>query len=515
MTDSPAARLGDLFARVQDGSVLADGKTFVDAIPRRAIEAILADAAGLPDDRDALRRFVLANFDLPMPVDAVAPHTPGQPLRAYIRAMWPVLAREPVAPVAGSSALPIAHRHVVPGGRFREIYYWDSYFTMLGLIRDGQRALAEGLVDAMTDLIELHGYVPNGTRSYYLGRSQPPLYYLMVGLLDDAPPAVAARRLAAMKREHAWWTAGADDLPSEQRHGHVARLRDASLLNRYWDAQDTPRDESWREDRVTAQGSDRTSHAVYRDLRAGAESGWDFSSRWLDGAALSSIRTTGIAPVDLNAFLYGLETAIAGGGDSEAASYAARAERRRSAMHAHLWHDAAGHFADYDLDAETIRPQPTAAALAPLFVGLATPRQAADTARFVERVLLAPGGLRTTCIESGEQWDSPNGWAPLQWIAIQGLCRYGHHGLAREISERWIATVEATYRSTGLVHEKYDIETGAIGRGGEYVPQIGFGWTNGVTASLIDRIWDDATSSGDPPPGRPATSTPKHTGSRT
>lgn len=484
---TPAARYGALFARVQDSAIFADGKMFVDAVPRRCGVAIMADFAGLASDDDALRGFVDANFTLPVSVDPVAVGMPRQALREHIRAMWPDLARDAVAAEPGSSVLAIRHRHVVPGGRFRELYYWDSYFTMLGLIRDGERALAEGIVDAMTDLIELYGYVPNGTRNYYLGRSQPPLYYLMVGLLDDPDPVVAARRLAAMKREHAWWMAGADDLPCGARHGHVARLADGSLLNRYWDARDTPRDESWREDVDTARGSGRDAAEVYRDLRAGAESGWDFSSRWLEGYDLSSIRTTTIAPVDLNAFLFGLESAIAASGDADASSFAVRAEHRRAAMHAHLWNADAGHFADYDLASGRRRPHATAAALAPLFAGLATAEQAAATASFTERVLLAPGGLRTTVIDSGEQWDSPNGWAPLQWIAVAGLRLHGHDDVADEIAQRWIATVDATYRTTGLLYEKYDVEHPAIGRGGEYLPQIGFGWTNGVTAAFIDQ----------------------------
>lgn len=112
--------------------------------------------------------------------------------------------------------------------------------------------------------------------------------------------------------------------------------------------------------------------------------------------------------------------------------------------------------------------------------------QAEATAEFVTDQLLAPGGLRTTLVESGEQWDWPNGWAPLQWIGVSGLRRYGQDSLAQEISRRWIATVEAVFARTGLIFEKYDVEAGEVGAGGEYTAQIGFGWTNGVAADLID-----------------------------
>lgn len=489
---TPAELYGPLFARVQERGILSDGKIFVDAVPRRPIGDIMADFAALPAGDAELMRFVEANFRLPARVAPLEPGLPTRPLREHIRAMWPTLARGPQPGAPDSSALPVGHRHVVPGGRFREIYYWDSFFTMLGLIRDGETALATGIVDTLTDLIEDHGHIPNGTRTYYLGRSQPPLFHMMVALLGEAEPAAAARRLAAMKREHAWWMEGADDLAPGARANRVVRLSDGGLLNRYWDPRGTPRDESWREDVETAAASGRPVAEVYRDLRAGAESGWDFSSRWLGGAGLASIRTTAIAPVDLNAFLYGLESAIAAGGDADAAAYTERAALRRAAMHRHLWNEAEGRFEDYDLEVGALCGQFTAAAHAPLLAGVATPEQAERTARATAAELLAPGGLRTTLVASGEQWDSPNGWAPLQWIAVAGLRRYGHDALAQDIATRWIAAVEAVYARTGLLFEKYDIETPAkghgVGHGGEYTPQIGFGWTNGVTADLMDWV---------------------------
>lgn len=485
---SPAELFGPLLAQVQERAILTDGKTFVDAVPRRPVSQIMADFAKLSAGDDELLRFVTANFDLPSEAESEIPRAPNKPLREYIRATWGSFARAPAASQSNSSALPVAHRHVVPGGRFREIYYWDSFFTLLGLVRDGELELADGMVDAMTDLIEDYGYVPNGTRTYYLGRSQPPLFFMMVALLGDRTGKVAQRRLAAMKREHAWWMSGERTIAPRSQLNHLAMLSDNSLLNRYWDPRTSPRDESWREDVETALATRRDKQRVYRDLRAGAESGWDFSSRWLDGPSLSSIRTTSIVPVDLNAFLFGLESAIADAGDKESALYRERASRRCEAIQRHLWDPQSGWFADYDLELASIRPQFTAAALAPLLTGIATADQAASVAAHVRSRLLAPGGLRTTLVQSGQQWDLPNGWAPLQWIAFTGLARYGHEDLAHEIAGRWISTVNESYLRTGLLFEKYDVETMSIGGGGEYSPQVGFGWTNGVTADLIDTL---------------------------
>lgn len=488
---TPQELYGPLFTAVQERDILADGKAFVDAVPKRPVGDIMADFAKLARDDWALASFVAENFDLPPAANDLTsdPIAAEMPLRARIRAMWPDLARSPADAAPNSSALPVRHRHLVPGGRFREIYYWDSFFSMLGLVRDGETELANGIVEAMTDLIEDHGHVPNGARTYFLGRSQPPLYHMMVSLIDDSDPAVAGRRLNAMKREHAWWMDGASEIGPGESLKHVARLADGSLVNRYWDPRDTPRDESWREDTATARGSDRPAVDVYRDLRAGAESGWDFSSRWLDGADLSSIRTTAIAPIDLNAFLYGLETKIAERSErTDAARYRALATTRRETLCKHFWNERDGFFFDYDLEQAAQRSRSSAAALTPLLVGVATQSQADRTARFVRNHYVAPGGLRTTLLNSGEQWDHPNGWAPLQWIAVTGLRQHGHDALAHEIAVRWVATVEQTYAKTGLIYEKYDVEAGAIGAGGEYAPQTGFGWTNGVTADFIDTL---------------------------
>lgn len=486
---TPQELYGPLLAAVQERDILADGKTFVDAVPKRPVADIMADFQRLPGNDLALAKFVTENFELPSPIaDAAALQVNSDlPLRDYIRAMWSRLARDPALGAVDSSALPVRHRHLVPGGRFREIYYWDSYFTLLGLMRDGEVELANGIVDAMTDLIEDHGHVPNGARTYFLGRSQPPLFHMMVALLDDRRPDVVSRHLAAMKREHAWWMNGADDIGPGECQMHVARLSDGALVNRYWDPRATPRDESWREDVATAAASARPAEQVYQDLRAGAESGWDFSSRWLDGPCLSSIRTTSIAPVDLNAFLYGLETCIAARGSvDDARDYGRMAANRRATMHRHFWNEADGYFTDYDLELEVRRSNSSAAALAPLLVGMVTQAQATATADYIRQNYLAPGGLRTTLVATSEQWDQPNGWAPLQWIAVAGLRRYRECDLANEIARRWVTTVEQTYQQSGLIYEKYNIEAGTIGAGGEYAPQTGFGWTNGVTADFID-----------------------------
>jgi alpha,alpha-trehalase len=370
---------------------------------------------------------------------------------------------------------------------------------MLGLKADRQQPMIESMLDNFVGLIERYGHIPNGTRTYFLSRSQPPFFALMLDLSDDQDPAIARRRLAALKAEHAYWMAGASCLNGDGSCQHVVRMSDGSLLNRYWDARETPRDESYAEDRATANAAaPRPAGMVDRDLRAAAESGWDFGSRWLaDGRTLSTIHTTDIVPVDLNSLMWNMERSIARrcaalGDQACARDFTGRADARRAAIFKYLWIGREGRFADFDRKANTATPVISAALLSPLFVGLATPEQARATARLTEARLLAPGGLRTSPSRTGLQWDSPNGWAPLQWIAIDGLERYGEKKLAREIAERWLGTVAAFYKDTGRMIEKYDIEERAAGSGGEYAVQDGFGWTNGVTAALMDRYgYDD------------------------
>ena len=171
----------------------------------------------------------------------------------HIDALWPVLERQPDVPTPHSSLLPLPHRYVVPGGRFREIYYWDSYFTMLGLEESGRHDLAVDMVKNFAFLIDRYGHVPNGNRTYYLSRSQPPFFAAMVELIAarDGSPAYL-QFLPALRREYEFWMDGAARLEPGAAHRRAVRLRDGSILNRYWDDRDTAREESYREDVETA-----------------------------------------------------------------------------------------------------------------------------------------------------------------------------------------------------------------------------------------------------------------------
>ena len=478
---SPADLYGPLFEAVQMRRVFADGKTFADAVPRRDPEAIMAEwRAGDFSGDAALRAFVRRNFTVPEDRAAPPASDARPPLAQHIRALWPQLTRAPEVPPAGSSALAQPRRYVVPGGRFREMYYWDTYFTMLGLRADGRGELIDDMVADFVSLVERYGHVPNGTRTYYLSRSQPPFLYLMMDLATPGDRATEARRLAALRREHRFWIAE-----------RSVAMPDGVRLQRWGDAKRTPRDESWREDVEAARGRANPAQA-YNDLRAGAESGWDYSSRWLaDGRTLATIDTTRVVPVDLNSLLYGLERAIArrcrATGDPCGMEFDAMAETRRAAIERWLWDAEGARYGDYDLEAKRLRGGLTAATAYPLFTGVAAPARGRAAAATIARDLIAPHGLRTTLVDTGQQWDRPNGWAPLQWIAAEGLRAYGRDDAARVIATRFLATVEREYRASGRLLEKYDVEESRAGGGGEYPTQDGFGWTNGVVRGFQER----------------------------
>src|SRR5450631_3572290 len=263
--EPPQLLFKDLFNAVQSAQLFADSKTFADAVPKLAPPEILAryrDAH--PVSREALRSFVAANFVLPAEAGAPIVSTEQVSIADHIDSLWAQLTRSNDTAPHYSSLLPLPEPYVVPGGRFREMYYWDSYFTMLGLVESGRHDLVEHMVRDFAYLIDTYGHVPNGTRSYYLSRSQPPFFYAMVGLLSEDPPASYARYLPQLRREYAFWMQGEVGLRRGTAHRRVVAMPNGAVLNRYWDDADTPRDESYREDTQLARRSGRISRQLYR-----------------------------------------------------------------------------------------------------------------------------------------------------------------------------------------------------------------------------------------------------------
>ncbi len=499
--DPPQVVFQDLFTRVQMEGIFPDSKEFADAVPKSPPAEILRlYHSEKPQSQAELKRFVEDHFYLPEETATVAHLAGTTSLREHIDSLWDQLTRKSPDVHPYSSLLPLPQPYVVPGSRFRELYYWDSYFTMLGLSESGRRDLVQDMVRNFAHLIDTYGHVPNGNRTYYLTRSQPPFFFKMVALLSPADEAQAfAQYLPQLKEEYAFWMEGSEGLRPGEAHRHVVALPDGSVLNRYWDDSDTPRDESYREDMTVARTSGRDPRELFHDIRASAESGWDFSSRWfVDGRTLATIDTTEIIPPDLNSLLFGLEDAIRSGCDRTgqrecAREFQRRATARRKAVNKHLWDAAGGRYLDYDYRLRKRIDRLSAATLYPLFVGMSNNRQASKVVKSVAKQLLKPGGIVTTTTATGQQWDAPNGWAPLQWIAVAGLTRYQHRVMAETVACRWMVNVSRVYQQSGKLVEKYDvIRLDRAGGGGEYPLQDGFGWTNGVLRKLMALYPQDA-----------------------
>lgn len=483
--------LAPLFEQVQERPVFPDSKTFVDCIPRLPLAEILA----LYEREKHLPGFSLADFislyfERPRVFGDGHSIHPSATVEEHIASLWPVLTRPPVLE-ENSSLIPLPFSYVVPGGRFGEIYYWDSYFTMLGLAVSGRMDAVRDMVQNFAYLLDTIGYIPNGNRTYYLGRSQPPFFSLMVELLEShGDPDADRRYLPQLLTEYEFWMKGRDHLSMNKNAiAQVVRMPGGEILNRYYDEQRLPRPESYREDRELQEISHQAD--TYHHLRAGAASGWDFSSRWFrDPKDLATIHTADFVPVDLNCLLYLLEKKIAVGstkaGDKEAGwKYARLAEHRKTALLEYAWNDSLSFFTDYNWADNRPSTSLTLAACFPLFVSIASPEQAQQVARRLETDFLRDGGLLTTLEETGQQWDAPNGWAPLQWIAVNGLLNYGYRELADTIRQRWLRLNSDVFRRTGKMMEKYNVVQPQLeAGGGEYPGQDGFGWTNGVYLAL-------------------------------
>jgi alpha,alpha-trehalase len=349
------------------------------------------------------------------------------------------------------------------------------------------------MVDNFAHLINTIGFIPNGNRNYYLTRSQPPFFSMIVRELEEYDSLAASHYLDAMVKEYNFWMAGSDSVKNPgDAVQHVVMMSNGTVMNRYYDKGDSPRPEAYKEDHALAIKVGGDEKKIYRDIRSAAESGWDFSSRWFkDGKTMETIHTTELIPVDLNCLLAHLEKMIARGytqkGNTELASqFTKRADARRRAVLTFHWDADKNFFFDYDFVAGKRADVKSLAGMYPFFLEIASKDLGAKAAQVIEKEFLQQGGLVTTLTDTDQQWDAPNGWAPLQWLTYKGLKNYQIDKLADEIRARWLRQNIRVYEATGKMMEKYNVmDTTLIAGGGEYPNQDGFGWTNGVALVFI------------------------------
>ncbi|XP_064403898.1 trehalase-like isoform X2 [Halichondria panicea] len=491
--NNPVYCYGDLLDAVQRSNIFPDSKTFVDRPLKASPEVILSSFTASPPTQ--LHQFVL-NWTLESNSDLL-PWEPddwtegpsfiadlADPLvREWANGLnkeWRLLGRQ-VSPSVRQqpdqhSLLPLPHPFIVPGGRFGEIYYWDTYWIVKGLLLCEMQQTAQNMVLNLLSLVDKYGMVPNGGRVYYTRRSQPPLLTQMVDLVYGATENVTflTEALPRLSKEWEFWM-----------NERVVSVQGYSL-NRYAVDIDSPRPEAYTEDLATAS-------------TLPLESGMDFSSRWLrDGHTLSTIHTQSIVPVDLNAILCSNEATLARlytiiGNTSAAAMFEAAKASREQYFDALFWNETEGLWLDWNRDTGNHSTGFYSSSLVPLLWGCSvnTSQHRRVLTSLRERGLLNyPGGLPTSLYESGQQWDYPNVWAPHQWFPVVAWQQSQDQELqaaAQHMAEAWIVSTYTGWKQYNrTMFEKYNCTvSGVPGGGGEYVIQAGFGWTNGVTLHFL------------------------------
>ncbi|KAJ7285402.1 hypothetical protein O6H91_Y335800 [Diphasiastrum complanatum] len=512
-------------------SALSVTRTAFEALPRLCSGKIASDT---------LKHFIDKFFDVPG--SDLLPHVPkdfrsepegflplvkSQEARVWalkVHALWLQLSRKVAENVQNQpdmhTLLPLPYPVIVPGSRFREVYYWDSYWIISrGLAVSKMYDTAKGIVRNLFSLVQTYGFVPNGARTYYKNRSQPPLLSAMVRVVYENTHDLdfVEEAFPVLLREHSFWQSDLHRVHIMDRKGHK------HSLNRYSANWIGPRPESSTIDKQIADRLSKEKRSLlYHDIASAAESGWDFSSRWMqNGHDLSSMRTSSIVPVDLNAFLFQMEMNLSFFAsllkEKEHMKYfRSAAEARRCAIEAILWSERMGQWLDYwlpyskhstysrghgkfkkfhvlDIVNQNVNVFPSN--FIPLWCGVLRPgdsRIENIVKAFSSSGLLYSAGVPSSLRQTGQQWDFPNAWAPLQHMIIEGLDWTNSKDaqiIAEVIARRWIWTNYNSFNATGEMQEKLDAQIcGKVGYGGEYKPQqAGFGWSNGVVLALLQK----------------------------
>jgi alpha,alpha-trehalase len=403
----------------------------------------------------------------------------------------------------------LPYPYVVPGGRFNEMYGWDSYFTQVGLVRDDEMALAKNMTDNFLYQIDHYGKILNANRTYYLSRSQPPFLTQMILNVYRKQHDIDWLRstVPAIEKYYRFWT--------EEPH-----LTKQTGLSRYYDLGDGPapevlsgeRDQLGRDHYDLVKEYYRThdvkdydlgqyynkekgqlTELFYKGDRTMRESGFDPSNRF----GPFNIDIIHYDPVCLNSLLYLMETDTGEilrilGRAREAGVWTHRAEERKQRINRLMWDEHDGLYYDYNFAEKKVRRYPFVTTFYPLWVGVADRRQAA---RLLANLHLfeRPGGLLTSTYVSGSQWDAPFGWAPTEMLAIEGLRRYGYNKEADRISANFLSLIVKEFIQHNTIVEKYDVErreseVSAGLRFGYKSNEIGFGWTNAAFVELYAKL---------------------------
>ncbi|XP_055328864.1 trehalase-like [Paramacrobiotus metropolitanus] len=539
--DSPVFCHGSLLQTVQMMRLFNDSKSFVDLPLRYPVNKTLTDFAALGDpaylNATTVRNFVESYFD---PLDSdLEVHTPsdfknvthgGLPFAAEItdsllkdfavrlHNKWRDLGRKISSHASDfpeqHSIISVPHPFIVPGGRFDEIYYWDSYWVMEGLLASNMPETVAGMLRNFAYLIDKFGHILNGNRVYYSKRSQPPFFALMAALYFDhynvqEPLPLIRELLPVLKKEHDFWMT--------KRAIDVTVSGKTHKLNVYRGDITHPRPESYFEDHESGQkylhANNKTDASfVFTNIAAAAESGWDFSTRWLDTreSEFYTIRTETIVPVDLNSVICAQEQILSRfynltGDTVNAEKYRNLTLDRGDAVEAVFWNEAKGVWFDYDSLKSRQLEHFYLSGVVPIFtrcngrdVNVTSTQRLTKVlnSQDVKGITAFSGGFPCSLYQSPTnccQWDLPNAWAPLQLMLIEGFAQNTEmRAQAIRWAQTWVSAVYKGEQSHGRFYEKYHANfPGQYGSGGEYVVQEGFGWTNGGILRLLEMFPKD------------------------
>ncbi|XP_046406587.1 trehalase isoform X1 [Ischnura elegans] len=525
---------GPLLDVVQKASLYPDSKTFVDMKMKYSPEETLfrfqkmMNATGSKPSRDDVEKFVNEAFDDPgSEMDIWEPKDwkkhpkfldkiADPALKEWgkdLNDLWKLLGRKIKDEVAENpehySIIYVPNPVIVPGGRFREFYYWDSYWIVRGLLLSEMYDTVKGMLINFCTIVDKYGFIPNGGRIYYAMRSQPPMLIPMVETYVKTTNDFdfVKKNIHTLEAEFNFWMVN--------RTVQIPKGGKTYNLAVYQENSSGPRPESYREDIHSASTfkTQQEKEDHYSELKAAAESGWDFSTRWFvlnatNKGNLTNLKTRSIVPVDLNSILYWNAKILSDfytmlNMPEKAKKYSAIAEEWLEAVDAILWHEEVGAWLDYDRHNEIKRDYFYPTNIAPLWTGCYRftnmNQKVAKILNYLKKtqVMVNEGGIPSTLEHSGEQWDYPNAWPPLQHIMAVGLDNTGDpwaKKLAYEITERWVRSNFKAYNETHAMYEKYDATIpGGHGGGGEYQIQLGFGWTNGVIMDMLWKYGDELT----------------------
>ncbi|EJW02592.1 hypothetical protein EDEG_03004 [Edhazardia aedis USNM 41457] len=401
-----------------------------------------------------------------------------------------------------SSLLNLPYPFMIPGGRFREFYYWDTYWILEGLLVCDMFDTAENIVRNFIHIIDELGYIPNGTRKYYMYRSQPPYFPMMLLKLLDIDNGrfndlILGEGLDMALKEYKFWD-------TYRKIKIFDKNGNEHFLNHFHVHSNFPRPESFGEDIITYERQKTQSQEmIYSNIKSGAESGWDFSSRWLAKEdKLDTIEAFLQVSVDLNAILYRNEQIIATllhrkGENEKATEFLQKAQKRARAINAILWNPKENAWNDYiTVNDKFVDYRFYFSNVSPLIYGITPPNGTTEydiMKKYAKELFSYPGGIPASGhgIETGQQWDFPNVWAPHQHMIVEYLLSINEQEMAFHVAKAFFDSVYEGFKKNKAFFEKYNcVALGDSGAGGEYAPQTGFGWTNGTVLSFILKYGD-------------------------